>query len=208
LYPFTFKHMALIPYGWVILHCVLYHIFLISPSDVGLPGCFQSLSIVNSAEHPCCNFCCKYTQLSLATSFLPEFTLPNGSSCFHNTTSQQELTSSSFVSWRLSFTFFKLKLIEEWISLSKDMIMKIFGLGALRREEVKHSLQLTMLWLAIFHFTMLQKWHPFSRSYTWIMNFWSFPGLPKRHGSVSLGVLDSRSEVQLSISHTIMVWNT
>jgi hypothetical protein len=36
-------------YGWIILHCVLYHIFLIHSLVLGNPDCFQSLDTVNSA---------------------------------------------------------------------------------------------------------------------------------------------------------------
>jgi hypothetical protein len=47
---FTFKPHDIIPYNWVILHCVyIYHIFLIHSSVVWHLGCFHSSVIVNSA---------------------------------------------------------------------------------------------------------------------------------------------------------------
>jgi hypothetical protein len=50
-HQFTFKqHIAIIPYDWIKFHCVyIYDIFLIRSSVVGHLGCFQSMTIVNSA---------------------------------------------------------------------------------------------------------------------------------------------------------------
>jgi hypothetical protein len=50
----------IIPYGWVILHCVYIPHFLIHSSVVGHLGCFQSLAIVNSAvmNMVCRCLCC------------------------------------------------------------------------------------------------------------------------------------------------------